>query len=60
MSDKVVGACDLCFNFTAAQHTTSCYFLTTKSLCKLCNPTGVNAILWQQTLMKGTNKDPKS
>ena len=55
MRDKAVGACDLCFVFTTAQHTTSCYFLITKSLWKLCNPTGVNAILWQQTHMKGTN-----
>lgn len=43
------------FNFTTAQHTTSCYFLTTKSVCKLCNPTGVNAIVWQQTHTKWKN-----
>lgn len=60
MNDKEVGVFDLCLNCTNAQHTTSCYFLTAKSYCKLCVPTGVNVIFLQiQTHMKEINQDLK-
>lgn len=50
-SDKIARTCAPCFNFTTAQPCTSCCFLTTKPLCNLCNPTGVNVILRSQKLI---------